>query len=107
VKILQSIVFLTMFFLLLSFDSLRRAIDALIIVALTVIAMFLRDVGYALGATVQGIAVRRVVIFGGGCFCEHRASSYKKDKPIVAMGPIASLALGPSPPLRAIGYLAG
>lgn len=93
VEIRQSIVFLAMFFLLFSFDSVQSAIDALIMVAMILTAIFLHEMGHAWGCMVQGVAVRRVVIFGGGGFCEHRASSYKKDELIVAMGPIVNLGL--------------
>jgi stage IV sporulation protein FB len=93
VEIRQSIVLLAVFFLIFSARSVQGAIDALIMVALILTAIFLHEMGHALGASVQGITVRRVVIFGGGGFCEHRASSYKKDELIVAMGPIVNLAL--------------
>ena len=93
VEIRQSIVMLAMFYLLFSARSVATAIDALIMVALILTAIFLHEMGHAWGSMVQGVAVRRVVIFGGGGFCEHNASSYKQDELIVAMGPLVNLGL--------------
>jgi Zn-dependent protease len=93
VEIRQSIVMLALFYLLFATRSAQGLIDALIMVALIMTAIFLHELGHAWGCRVYGIEVRRVVIFGGGGFCEHRASSYKQDELIVAMGPIVNLGL--------------
>lgn len=93
VEIRQSIVMLALFYLLFSTRSAQGLIDALIMVALIVTAIFLHEMGHAWGCSVHGIAVRRVVIFGGGGFCDHRASTFKQDELIVAMGPIVNLGL--------------
>lgn len=93
VDIRQSIVMLALFFLLFSARSVQGAIDALIMVALIMLSILLHEMGHAWGAWVQGIKVRRVVIFGGGGFCEHQPSTYKQDELIVPMGPIVNLAL--------------
>lgn len=93
VEIRLSIVMLAMFFLLFSAHSVQTAIDALILVAMILTAIFLHEMGHAWGCIVQGIAVRRVVVFGGGGFCEHRPSSYKQDELIVAMGPLVNIGL--------------
>lgn len=93
VEIRLSIVMLAVLFLLFSAGSVQGAIDALILVAMILTAIFLHEMGHAWGCMVQGIAVRRVVIFGGGGFCEHRPSSYKQDELIVAMGPLVNIGL--------------
>ncbi len=93
VEIRQSIVMLAMFFLLFSAGSVQGAIDALVMVFLILLSIFLHEMGHAWGCHVQGIQVRRVVIFGGGGFCEHRPSTFRQDELIVAMGPIVNLAL--------------
>ncbi|MGB3277886.1 MAG: site-2 protease family protein, partial [Pseudorhodobacter sp.] len=93
VEIRQSIVMLALFYLLFATRSAQGLIDALIMVTLIMTAIFLHEMGHAWGCRVYGIEVRRVVIFGGGGFCEHRASSYKQDELIVAMGPIVNLGL--------------
>lgn len=93
VEIRQSIVMLALFYLLFSARSVQGAIDAVITVGLILTAIFLHEMGHAWGCWVQGIKVRRVVIFGGGGFCEHRPSTYGQDELIVAMGPIVNLTL--------------
>jgi Zn-dependent protease len=93
VEIRQSIVMLAMFYLLFATRSMQGMIDAVIMVALIMTAIFLHEMGHAWGCRVQGLQVRRVVIFGGGGFCEHRASTFKQDELIVAMGPIVNLGL--------------
>ena len=93
VEIRQSIVMLAMFYLLFSVRSVQGAIDALIFVAMILLSIFLHEMGHAWGCHVQGVKVRRVVIFGGGGFCEHRPSTYRQDELIVAMGPIVNIAL--------------
>lgn len=93
VEIRQSIVMLAMFFVLFSLGTVQGTIDALVMVALILLSIFLHEMGHAWGCRVQGVQVRRVVIFGGGGFCEHRPSSYKQDELIVAMGPIVNLVL--------------
>ncbi len=93
VEVKQSIVMLALFYLLFSVRSVQGAVDAVVFVALILLAIFLHEMGHAWGCRVQGIRVRRVVIFGGGGFCEHATSSYKQDELIVAMGPIVNLTL--------------
>lgn len=93
VEIRQSIVMLVLFYLLFSARSVQGAIDAVVMVALILTAIFLHELGHAWGCRVQGLKVRRVVIFGGGGFCEHLPSTFAQDELIVAMGPIVNLAL--------------
>lgn len=66
----------------------------LIFLALIVLAIFLHEMGHAWGCLIQGIGVRRVMIYGGGGFCEHaRSGTPREEELIVAMGPIVNLAL--------------
>jgi Zn-dependent protease len=66
----------------------------LIFVALVVLSIFLHELGHAWGALIQGVPVRRIMIHGGGGFCERsRSASRYQDELIVAMGPIVNLAL--------------
>lgn len=66
----------------------------LIFVAVLVASIFLHELGHAWGCHVQGVPVRRIVIYGGGGFCEQkRAASAYQDELIVAMGPIVNLAI--------------
>ncbi|WP_281972163.1 site-2 protease family protein [Ruegeria faecimaris] len=58
------------------------------------ISILLHELGHAWGCLVQGVPVNRVVLYGGGGFCEHRRStSAYEDELIVAMGPIVNLTL--------------
>jgi Zn-dependent protease len=57
-------------------------------------SIFLHEVGHAWGCKVQGVPVRRIMIHGGGGFCEHaRSPSYEQQELIVAMGPIVNLVI--------------
>lgn len=62
--------------------------------AMLVLAILLHELGHAWGAHVQGLPVRRVVIHGGGGFCETRRSgTARQQELLIAMGPIVNLAL--------------
>lgn len=63
-------------------------------VAIIIASIFLHEVGHAWGCLIQGIPVKRVVIYGGGGYCEHaRSASNYENELIVAMGPIVNLAV--------------
>jgi len=63
-------------------------------VALLIVSIFLHELGHAWGCIVQGVPVRRIVLHGGGGFCEHaRSPSFREQELIVAMGPIVNLAI--------------
>lgn len=57
-------------------------------------SIYLHELGHAWGALVQGLPVRRIVLHGGGGFCqrERRASPYESEL-ILAMGPIVNLGI--------------
>ena len=63
-------------------------------VAILIGSIFLHELGHAWGCKVQGIPVRRIMIHGGGGFCEQGSSaSYTQQELIVAMGPIVNLTI--------------
>lgn len=93
VEVRQSLVLLALLFVVFSARSVQGLVDALITVALIAGSIYLHELGHAWGCRVQGIAVERIVIFGGGGFCQHRRSTLRQDELIVAMGPIVNLAL--------------
>jgi len=67
---------------------------ALIFVAMLIGSIFLHELGHAWGCRVQGVPVRRIMIHGGGGFCEQaRSASYDQQELIVAMGPIVNLTI--------------
>jgi Zn-dependent protease len=70
------------------------SLDSVIFFLLIVLAIFLHEFGHAWGTIIQGHAVKRVMIYGGGGFCEGtRALPRAEEEFVVAMGPIVNLAL--------------
>ena len=66
----------------------------LIFVAVLIGSIFLHELGHAWGCLIQGIPVRRIMLYGGGGFCEHtRSANRYQQELIVAMGPIVNLVL--------------
>ena len=62
--------------------------------AILIGSIYLHELGHAWGCLIQGVPVRRVMIYGGGGFCEpSRSSSRYEQELIVAMGPIVNLTL--------------
>lgn len=91
VQIDGSLIFLALIFLYLGGGSLIYTAG---FVAMLVGSIFLHELGHAWGCRVQGIAVRRIVLHGGGGFCEHAQSvSPRAQELIVAMGPIVNLTI--------------
>ena len=66
----------------------------LMFVAILFGSIYLHELGHAWGNLIQGVPVRRVMLYGGGGFCEatRSASRYEREL-IVAMGPIVNLFL--------------
>ncbi len=92
VEIDQSILFLGGFLLYMSLDG--GLLDGMIFAILLGGSIYLHELGHAWGCLVQGVPVRRVVLHGGGGFCEHAQSpSRRQDELIVLMGPLVNLAL--------------
>ena len=60
---------------------------------LVMLSIYLHELGHAWGALIQGIPVSRVVLYGGGGFCEHCSGTPRESELIVAMGPIVNLTL--------------
>lgn len=66
----------------------------LIFVALLIGSILAHELGHAWGALIQNVRVRRIMLHGGGGFCEHSsATSRYEDELIVAMGPIVNLVI--------------
>lgn len=91
VQIGASLVLLVLFYMSMSGGNVYWTLT---FVAMLVISIFLHEMGHAWAALVQGIPVRRVMIYGGGGFCENaRSASAWQQEFIVAMGPIVNIAL--------------
>lgn len=92
VELDRSILFLVGFFIFMSLNG--SILDGLILAGIIVGSIYLHELGHAWGCLIQGIPVRRVVLHGGGGFCERGASaSARQQELIVAMGPLVNLAL--------------
>lgn len=97
-------------FLLLAaiFVGFNVDIYAIIYFGLIALAILLHELGHAWGAWVQGNGVRRVVLWGGGGFCEYERMSPPRERELeVAMGPLTNLALWALSSLAANGLVEG
>lgn len=94
IEIKPSIVMLLVLLVFLSGARSPDAIvDVLIFAAMLVVSIMLHEWGHAWGSWVQGVPVRRVVLYGGGGLCYSGPSTRREDELITAMGPIVNLAL--------------
>lgn len=91
VEVGQSLAMLVAFLVLLSGGNL---VSGLMFAGLLVLAIFLHELGHAWGCVVQGVPVRRIMLHGGGGFCERaRSATRSEDELIVLMGPLVNLGL--------------
>jgi len=88
-----SIIVLALIFVSFSGGGVELAFSAAFF-GLVILSIFLHELGHAWACVIQGIPVRRIMIYGGGGFCEQSqsASAYQTEF-IVAMGPIVNLAI--------------
>ena len=57
-------------------------------------SIYLHELGHAWACLIQGVPVKRVMLYGGGGFCERTRSATRREQElIVAMGPIVNLFL--------------
>ncbi len=71
-----------------------RLFDSLLYVAIIIGSIYLHELGHAWGCLIQGVPVRRIMLYGGGGFCERARSVTRWEQElIVAMGPIVTLGL--------------
>ena len=91
VQIGSSLGMLVLFYVFMSGGNL---ISTLGIVAMLVASIFLHEMGHAWASEIQGVPVRRIMLYGGGGFCESKRSANAwQQEFIVAMGPIVNLTL--------------
>lgn len=94
VQIGQSLVFLIVMLFGLSGAMGSISVHTLIVVAMLLGSILLHELGHAWACLVQGIPVRRVLLYGGGGLCERaRSASPSEQELIVAMGPIVNAVL--------------
>ncbi len=93
IQIGASIVFLPLILIDFGGDARSLAFD-LMFVAILLVSIFLHELGHAWGSIVQGVPVHRIVLSGGGGYCERSRSATRHEQElIVAMGPIVTLTL--------------
>lgn len=94
VEVGQTLGLLILLFGGLSFSAGGDVIALAITIAMIIGIIYLHELGHAWACLVQGVPVRRIVLHGGGGFCEQArtANAYQQEF-IVAMGPIVNLAL--------------
>ena len=74
--------------------SLNDLYYDLMFISILLGSIYLHELGHAWGCLVQGVPVRRVVLYGGGGYCQQaRSSTRYQTELIVAMGPIVNLTL--------------
>ena len=57
-------------------------------------SIYLHELGHAWACLIQGVPVKRIMLYGGGGFCERTRSATRHEQElIVAMGPIVNLFL--------------
>ena len=94
VEVHSSILMLGLLVLAFGTQSAQQLLWGVVTVAILIVSIFLHEMGHALGTIVQGLPVRRIVLYGGGGYCERAASaSARQQELIVAMGPIVNLIL--------------
>lgn len=87
-----SLIILAVFFGFLYMD--RGIGVAAIAMAMLVLAILLHELGHAAACVVQGVPVSRVVLFGGGGFCEFSGSVSPRQREFIAVaGPLVNLTL--------------
>ncbi len=90
VEVGQSLLFLLGLLVFLAGDLT----SGLTFAAMLLIAIFLHEIGHAWGCLVQDVPVSRVMMHGGGGFCQPaRSGTPHEEELIVAMGPIVNLGL--------------
>lgn len=93
VQIGSSIVLLPLILIDFGGDARSMAFD-LAFVGILLVSIFLHELGHAWGCLIQGVPVRRIMLYGGGGFCERSRSATRYEQElIVAMGPIVNLFL--------------
>lgn len=68
--------------------------DDLLFLGIVLVSILLHELGHAWGCLIQGVPVKRIMLYGGGGFCERSRSATRYEQElIVAMGPIVTIVL--------------
>lgn len=93
VEIRQSALLLVVMMVAFSAVNGGSPVAAAVIWCSLFVSAYLHELGHAWAARTQGVRVRRIVLHGGGGFCEHSATGRRQEEFIVVLGPLVSLAL--------------
>ena len=94
VEIGQTLAFLVFLFVGLTLMAGGSVLWVLVVIAMILGIIYLHELGHAWASLIQGVPVRRIVLHGGGGFCEQaRSATAHQQEFIVAMGPLVNLAL--------------
>lgn len=94
IQIGASLILIPIFFVDLFGASPLGVMEDLIFVAILLGSIYLHELGHAWGSLIQGVPIKRIMLFGGGGFCERKRSATRYEQElIVAMGPIVNLVL--------------
>lgn len=94
VQIGSSMLWLAGLLVISSMNSINQLGSALIWIAMLIGSIFLHELGHGWACHVQRVPVRRIMLHGGGGFCERaRSASVRQVEFITAMGPIVNLTI--------------
>ncbi len=94
VDIGSSILMLGFLYIGFSMSNPAELIWAASVFSMLLLSIYLHELGHAFGCQVQGIPVRRIMLYGGGGFCEpSRSANNYQNELIVALGPIVNFSL--------------
>lgn len=94
VEVGSSLAILALLFLLTSGMSPIGIAFAAAVFGILVLSIYLHELGHAWAMKVQGYGVKRIVLFGGGGFCEPETIPKPRDMEFIALlGPIVNFAL--------------
>ena len=90
-----SLVPLALIFVVLSSGSGGVGIvDALVFFTLLIISILLHELGHAAACVIQKVPVTRIVLHGGGGFCQHSGRvTHKQNEFIAIAGPLVNIAI--------------
>ncbi len=90
VQIGSSILFLVLVFVSFGASPQELAYDVAFLI-LVLVSIYLHELGHAWGSLIQGLPVKRIMLYGGGGFCERSsAATPYEEELLVAMGPIVN-----------------
>jgi len=88
----MSLVFLVL--LIFSLNGGAPSAQTGVFLVVVIFSILLHELGHAWGCVVQGVPVTRIVLHGGGGFCQHTVTrDPKQDEFIIICGPLVNIAL--------------